>query len=78
MGGLTLETAHVPKYVIFDTKVLVLSKLGYLTLDYIENYPKKYHLPKKLAFTKVCYLECNKQVTLLLQYILTHFLLIFY
>ena len=68
MGGLTLETAHVPKYVIFDTKVLVLSKLGYLTLDYIENYPKKYYLLKKLAFAEVYILVSNYQVTLLFRF----------
>ena len=60
-----------PKHISFQQKfkiVLILSQLDHLTLDYIENYPKKYPLVKKLAFTKVCYFESNNQVTLLLQF----------
>ena len=50
-------------------KILVLSQLGYLTLNCVENHPKKSHLLKKLAFTEVFNLGRNNQVTLLLQYV---------
>ena len=34
-------------------------------LDFADNFPKKYHLLKKLAFAKVYNLGSNYQVTLL-------------
>ena len=45
--------------------VSVLSQLGQLILNYVDNYPKMYHLLKKLAFTEVHMLLSNSQVTLL-------------
>ena len=48
---------------------LVLSQLGHLTLDYVENFPKKYDLLKKLAFAEVYILVITYQVTLYLVYV---------
>ena len=47
-------------------KVLVLSQLGHLTLDCVENFSKKSHLLKKLAFSEVYRLGLNYHVTLFL------------
>ena len=44
-------------------KVLVLSQLGHLTLDCVENFSKKSHLLKKLAFSEVFIEDSNYQVT---------------
>ena len=33
-------------------------------MDFVENFQKKYNLLKKLAFTEVCILVSNYQVTL--------------
>ena len=45
--------------------VLVLSQLGDLTVDFVDNYTEMSHLLKKLAFAEVYILLSNNQVTLL-------------
>ena len=63
------ENLGIEKSLIQHCKiVLILSQLGHLTLNCIDNFQKKSHLLKKLAFTKVYNLDRNNQVTLLLQY----------
>ena len=65
------ENLGIEKSLIQHCKiVLVLSQLGHLTLNCVNNHPKKSHSLKKLAFTEVFNLGRNNQVTLLLQYIL--------
>ena len=46
-------------------KVLVLSQLGYLTLDCVKKYPKKSDFLKKLAFAEVYNSVSEYQVTLM-------------
>ena len=38
----------------------------HLTLNFVDKYPKKFHLLKKLAFAEVYNLDTDNQVTLLL------------
>ena len=44
---------------------MVLSQLGHLTLDCVDDYPEKYHLLKKLALAEASLLITENQVTLL-------------